>query len=142
MIARDDVVMRESLTRHLAEMEKELLSGENPPLLERMVVRRILLIRLQLQHADAADPEPWGKSLARKTACERHWRQALLNLELVRNKLTQKPVEKPVKQKPVAGRVNGHTQSGRIVKRVKRRKRKTNGVPVNRIGNLIDVTRD
>ncbi|MFV2002145.1 MAG: hypothetical protein ACC619_04115 [Paracoccaceae bacterium] len=145
-IARDDRAMRESLIRHAAQMEQEL-GRENASLLEKMVVRRLVLNWLQLQHCDAKNPEPLGKSLALKSACERHFRQALLNLELARNKLVQRPVEtpvkqKPVKQKPVAGRINGQTQNGRIVKRVKRRKGKSNGVPVNRIGNLIDATRD
>lgn len=119
LIGESNVLLTESLRREAKSMEREL-AGDRPTLLETLVVRRIVLNWLQLQHVDATIPEPKGKSLAQKTAAERNWAQALRNLELVRTKLVpQTPVGKPKKQ------------------RRKRKVRQANGVPVNRVGHLV-----
>lgn len=92
VISRGDSLISETVRKQADELRQSLL-GPDPSPLEVLVVRRIVLAWLRLNHVDAGHPEPTGKALATKASCEREFRMALRNLELVRTKLT--PASKP-----------------------------------------------
>lgn len=107
LMGRNNALLAESLRRRAKAMEREL-AGEKPTLLERLVVRRVVLSWIRLQHVDTTAPDPSSrKALARKSAAERSWVQALKSLELVRSKLmprrpTPEPPRKAIRRPPVS----------------------------------------
>jgi hypothetical protein len=105
-------------------------------LLERIVVERLTLAWLRVGHIDTVYPEAKGKTLAMKAAAERDFRTALRNLELVRTKLHSKNGA-PGATEPADKKKDGGSQNGQGAR--KRRRRKTNTVPVNRISEYFNA---
>lgn len=60
-MAGDDLMLRECLPRNLKEMRKDL-TGENPSPLEKLLVERVVICWLQLQHFEMIYAQNLSKS--------------------------------------------------------------------------------
>jgi hypothetical protein len=107
LIAGEDLLLRESVSRHLEAMEADLGLAEASPL-ERLLVERIIACWLQTHYAEAAFIQVEGTNgtaLARLLKCQDKAQRRLLaainQLALLRKLLM--PTQKPCRPGPHRG---------------------------------------